>query len=91
LLFILGVSPDMLAEPVTDPTAMPTSQGEDRDLDDFDEDGTEEAIDKTDGINYLYDCAEQLEMSSLSSDRQQQLKDLSYASIMLHTHKDMCM
>lgn len=91
LLFILGVSPDMLAEPVTDPTAMPTSQDKDKDLEDFDEDGTEEVIDETDGIDYLYECTERLETSSLSSDRQRQLKDLSYASIMLHTHKDISM
>jgi hypothetical protein len=91
LLFILGVSPDMLAEPVTDPTATPTSQDKDKDLEDFDEDGTEEVIDETDGIDYLYECTERLETSSLSSDHQQQLKDLSYASIMLHTHKDISM
>jgi len=90
LLFILGVSPDMLAEPTTNPTAMPASQ-DNEDTEDFDEEDAEEAVDETDGIGYLYECTEQLKTSSLSSDHQKQIKDLSYASIMLHTHKDISM
>lgn len=87
LLFTLGVSPDMLAEPTTDPTAMPASQ-DNGDLEDEDE---EEAIDDSDHISYLYECAEQLKKSSLSFDRRKQMEDLSYASITLQTHKDISM
>ena len=90
LLFILGVSPDMFTEPATHPTTMPASQ-DDNDLNDFDEEDTEEAADETDDIGYLYECTEQLKMSSLSSDHRKQMKDLSYVSIMLHTHKDITM
>jgi len=90
LLFVLGVSPDVLAQPTAGPTITPVSQ-EDKDLEDFVEDDLEEIIDETDDISYLYECTEQLKTSSLSSDRQKQMKDLSYASIMLHTHKDVNM
>jgi hypothetical protein len=90
LLFMLGISPDTLAEPATHSTTVPIFQG-DTNAEDLDEDDTEEAIDETDGINYLYECAEWLGKSSLSSDRRKQVEDLSHASVMLHTHKDMYM
>jgi hypothetical protein len=91
LLFILGVSPDMLAKPATGPAMTPASQDNDEDLEDFDAEDAEDTFDETDGISYLYECAEELKASSLSFDRQKQMKDLSYASIMLHTHKDVTM
>jgi len=87
LLFVLGVSPDMLTELETGPTTMSVSQ----DIGDFDEADAEEEDDETDDVSYLYECVEQLKTSSLSSDRQKQMRDLSYASLMLHTHKDMSM
>ena len=88
LLFILGISPDMLAEPTIVTTTTPASQDENDDFNDSDEEDTEDVINETDGISYLYECAEQLKTSSLSFDRQKQVKDLSYASVMLYTHKD---
>ena len=90
LLFILGVSPNMLAESANGSTTALAPQ-DNEDPDDTDEDNSEGAIDETDGINYLYECIEQLKTSSLSPDHQKQMKDLSYVSIMLHTHKDVSM
>ena len=87
LLFILGVSPNIFAEPAAGFTTTPASQ----DLEDPNDEDTEEAGDETDDISHLYECTEQLKTSSLSSDRQKQMRDLSYASLMLHTHKDISM
>jgi len=40
------------------------------------------------GINHLYDCVENLGRSTLSSNCQDQIKDLSYALVMLSVHQD---
>jgi hypothetical protein len=77
----------MLAELVKCSTAAPASQ----DPEDSDKEDVEEAGDETDDISYLYKCAEQLKTSLLSFDCQKQMRDLSYASLMLHTHKDISM
>ena len=98
LLFILGISPDLSAKPTMDatsavPTATPwesTDEFEDDDDDDNDSDG-EEVVDEAAEIGYLYECAEMLEGSSVSRDHQRLMKDLSYASVMLHTHQDLDM
>jgi len=87
---MLGISPDMVAEPTAHPITTPTPLDEDEDLKDFDGENAV-AVDETDSIGYLYECAESLGSSSLSSDRQKQVRDLSYASIALHTHKDINM
>ena len=90
LLFTLGISPDVVSQSkTTPPTTVPAMQ-EDIELQDLDEDSVE-ALDETDKVGYLYECAEQLKASSLSSTRKKKLKDLSYASITLHAHKDMTM
>lgn len=91
LLFFLGVSPDMLVEPAAGATERPASQDDNEDFEDSNEEDVENTIDETDDISYLYKCAEQLETSPLSFDHQKRMKDLSYASIMLHTHKDINM
>ena len=90
LLFMLGISPKMLTESAMHSTTVPTSQG-DTSTEGLDEDDADGAIDETDSISYLYECAERLRKSSLSSSRQKQVKDLSHASIMLHTHQDIYM
>ena len=87
LLFVLGILPDMTAEPTVHPTTTSAPLDEDEDLEDFDEENAA-AVDETDSISYLYECAESLGTSSLLSNRQKQVRDLSYASIALHTHKD---
>lgn len=77
LFFILGVTPKMLTSP---PRSIPvlTLPLEDEDVW---EDGDDEP-DEVDEINHLYECVEQLETSSLSSERKKQIMDLSYGLIM---------
>lgn len=89
LLFTLGISPNEVSQSKTTPPMVPLTQ-EDTELQDLDEDSTE-VLDETDYVGYLYECAEQLKESSLSSTRRKELRDLSYASITLHTHKDITM
>ena len=95
LLFILGVSPDLFSETAAGvtPTATQWEQAGELDDDDDDnsndnDDNSEETIDEATKINYLYECAEMLEGSQISPDRQRVMKDLSYASVMLHMHQD---
>jgi hypothetical protein len=83
LFFILGVTPKMLTSP-PHPASVSTSLPEDED---YEEDGND-TLDEADELNYLYECVDQLEASSLSLDRKRQLMDLSYGSIMLLAHKD---
>lgn len=92
LLYILGVLPDLFtgpsagATPTATPTATPLEQADEPN--DYDSD-SEETIDDAAEISYLYKCAELLEGSSISPDHQRVVKDLSYASVMLHAHQDL--
>ena len=86
LIFILGISPDLLMDPPTNvPAPMSPTNG-----DDLEEDGYESES-ETNGqaeINDLYNCIENLGRSTLSSGRQDQMRDLGYASTMLSVHQD---
>ena len=88
LLFILGISPELFAEPGPDtkPTTTPAAMAQEP-VDEPEEED-DEVFDDTDEISYLYECVEALEGSSLSSERQKLMKDLSYTSVILHTHQD---
>lgn len=95
LLFILGVSPDLFTESTAEatptaatPHATPWEQVDEFYDDNDIENGSEEAIDEVAEISYLYECAETLNGSSLSAERQRVMKDLSYASVVLHTHQE---
>ena len=102
LLFILGVSPDLFTKPMADATSTTTTSGEQ--VDEFndpnnpnnpneDNEDNEDnmTIDDAAEISHLYECAETLEGSSISPNHQRQMKDLSYASVILHTRQDMDM
>lgn len=90
LLFILGISPDLCNEPatITTPSTEPTATPWEWVDEPNDEDG-EEAFDEAAEISHLYEYAEALEGSSISPDHQRLVKDLSYASVLLHTRQDM--
>jgi len=89
LIFILGISPDLLTDlPATVPPWTPPTNEDDVDEDEYDEFAGEDDMSDGVGINHLYDCVENLGRSTLSSDRQDQIKDLSYASVMLSVHQD---
>lgn len=89
LLSILGVSPDLFTEPTADatPSTTPWEQVDDFD-DDDDEFNDDTMIDEAAEISHLYECAETLEGSSISPDRQRQIKDLSRELVILHTRQD---
>ena len=87
LFFILGVTPKMLTSP---PHSAPVSTllpGAE-DIDNDDEDDDDDEPNEANEINYLYECVEQLEASSLSSERKKRIMDLSYGLITLSAHKD---
>lgn len=85
LIFILGISPNFLADPPTNsPTLTPPTDCDPEDNGDDNEDEMNNRV----GINHLYDSIEDLGKSTLSSDRQSQMRDLGYASIMLSVHQD---
>lgn len=89
LLFILGVSPDLCTElevhttPPTTPTVTQWKCVEEL------HDDEEEEFDEATKINYLYEYAEALEGSFLSLNHQRAANDLTYASILLHTHEEL--
>ena len=87
LIFILGVSPESLADAqVKDSTPAHTVHSDgSEEGDEFDGD---EEVDEGTAINYLYDCIENLGKSTLSSSYKDQLRDLGYASVMLSAHQD---
>lgn len=85
LIFILDVSPELLTGLQTKgPTRTPMAN--DHDLEE--ECNDEDDMDSGAAISHLYDCVENLGQSTLSSDRRDQIRDLSYASIMLSAHRD---
>jgi len=96
LLFILGISPNLFAESTTEATPATSTPlttpwehlDEFNDDNDDNDDNSEEAIDEVAEIGYLYECAEMLECSSISTDRQRVMKDLSYASVILHAQQE---
>ena len=92
LFFILGVLPDVFIGPAPGPTTTPALQHTNN-LKEFNEDNAdaEELTSETDAISYLYECTEQLKTSTLSPNHQKQIRDLSYASLMLYMHKDISM
>ena len=69
LIFILGVSPNLLTDlPANVPLSTPPTNNDDIEEEDRCDD--EDEMDDGAGINYLYDCVEKLQELTLSSNRQ---------------------
>lgn len=80
------MSPDPLADPPKN-IPVPMASADDEDLTEDESDSESEMNDGVE-ISHLYDYVENLGKSTLSSDCQDQMRNLSYGSIMLSVHQD---
>lgn len=88
LIFILGISPELLTgQPTHVPLPTPPTDETNLDEDELD-DEDEDEMNNGAGINHLYYCVEHLGESTLSSSHKDQLRDLSYASVILSVHQE---